>query len=113
MSCYLNDNRLIVNAPKTQLTECMISQKRGKAVGVPPTLVVEKTLGVLKRIPNSESTRILGANVAGNLLWHHHLESGPKALLPAARKQLGLLRHLGNKIPMRTRSNLERGLILS
>ena len=34
-------------------------------------------------------------------------------MLPAARKQLGLLRHLGNKIPRRTRNNLARGLILS
>ena len=47
------------------------------------------------------------------MLWHQHLETGAKALLPAVRKQLGLLRHLGNKLPKRTRNNLARGLILS
>ena len=113
MSLYLNDNCLVVNAPKTQLTECMIGQKRGKVTGVPPTVTVEKTPGIFKTIQNSEYMRILGANVSGNLLWHHHLESGVKALLPAARRQLGLLRHLGNKLPMRTRNNLAKGLILS
>ena len=55
MACYLNDNKLIINALKTQLTQCIIGQKRGKAPGDPPSLLIEKMPGgELKRIANSD-----------------------------------------------------------
>ena len=34
-------------------------------------------------------------------------------MLPGVRRQLGILRHLGKKLPPRTRNNLAKGLILS
>ena len=49
---------------------------------------------------NCQSVRILGANIQHNMMWQSHLETGPKALLPRLRKQLGLLKHLGNLIPI-------------
>ena len=39
---YLNDNKLVLNLPKTSLTEIMITQKRVKTTGVPPTLNCEE-----------------------------------------------------------------------
>ena len=74
---------------------------------------IEKEPGVLKEIKYNKTTRILGANIQHNGLWTSHLESGPKALLPQVRKLLGMLRHLGPKIPPRCRNNLAKGLIHS
>ena len=68
ITTYLNDNKLVINAPKTQLTECMIGQKRGKTTGDPPSIIVTDGQGRRKLIRDKDYTRILGANVAGNLL---------------------------------------------
>ena len=112
ISQFLNDNHLVINQTKTTLTECMISQKKGKTNGIPPSMLVEKEPGVFKLIENCKYTRILGANIEGNMLWNSHLETGLKALLPMVRKQLGQLKHLGGLIPKKSKMNLARGLIL-
>ena len=110
---YLQDNFLKMNQSKTSITEIMIKQKKGKTPGQPPTLLVEKSPGVQKLVEDSLFTRILGANVQYNMAWQAHLETGTKALLPKIRRQLGMLRHQGKLIPMRSRRNLAQGLIVS
>ena len=109
---FLNDNKLAINLSKTATTECMLKQMRGRTPGRPPSLVVEKDPGVYKQVENSNSSRILGANIQGNLLWASHLETGEKALFPLVRKHLGLLRHKGRMILHSSRNNLARSLIL-
>ena len=110
---YLNDNKLAINTAKTQLTECMISQKRTRTQGSPPTLEVEKEPGVWKTVEDSSYIRILGANIKANMTWQFHMESGDRALLPILRKQMGYLKHIGVKIPRTCRNNLAKGLIQS
>ena len=109
---FLNDNKLAMNLGKTATTECMLKQMKGRTPGTPPSLQVEKEPGVWKHIKNAEYTRILGANLQGNL-WSSHLETGERALFPQVRRQIGLLRHKGKLIPLSSRNNLARGLILS
>ena len=113
MTQYLNDNRLVINLPKTQIIECMISQKAGKTQGEPPSLSVRKPDGGMKTIYDRPAIRILGANISKNLLWTQHLETGNKALLPQVRKIIGMFRHLGGLIPLSSRNNLAKGVILS
>ena len=110
---YLNDNKLAINTGKTQITECMISQKRSKTQGYPPELEVENENKEMKTVVDTPSMRILGANIQGNILWQSHMETGSKALLPVVRKQMGYLKHLGIKIPKSCRNNLVKGLIQS
>ena len=113
MTKFLNDNKLAVNIKKTTLTEIMVKQKRGKIGGSLPSLEVEISPGTTKVIHNKDYTRILGANLQGNLGWNRHLETGEKALFPQTRKQLGHLKYLGKLIPKSSRLNLARGLVLS
>ena len=113
ISLLLQDNFLVLNQPKTSITECMIGQKRGKIPGPPHSLLVIKYPGVTKLVTNTEYTRILGGNVQGNLSWMAHLESGDKALLPGVRKQLRHLKYLGRLIPYPSRLNLANGLLIS
>ena len=92
----------------------MLKQKRGRTNGEPPSLVVPGTEpGTMKVLKNRKSNIIMRANIQENLLWSSHLETGEKALLPLIRKQLGRLRHLGRNIPLKSRNNLVRGLIIS
>ena len=67
----------------------------------------------IKTILDKPYTRVLGSNIQNNMLWKSHMESGGKALFPQVRKTLGLLRHLGELIPRRSRRNLANGLIIS
>ena len=90
----------------------MISQKKGKTPGQSPSLQIETDQGQ-EEILDSHFTRILEANVQSNMLWQSHLKSGKKALLPHVRKLLGQLKHIGKLIPIASRKNLARGLILS
>ena len=113
LECYLNDNMLVINLSKTSLTECMIPQKKGRTPGPPPSLQVVGENGGYKTVADTDFTRILGANLQANLTWVRHLETGKKAVLPAARKQLGLLKHQGKLIPRSSRLTLARGLVLS
>ena len=113
ISLLLQDNFLVLNQPKTAITECMIGQKRGENPGPPPSLLVTKSPGVTKLILDSKYTRILGGNIQNNLGWSAHLEGGEKALLPGVRKQLGHLKHIGKLIPLDSRLNLANGLLVS
>ena len=45
---HLNYNWLFINMSKSQLTEIIIGQKRGKITGHPPTLKVQKEPGIMK-----------------------------------------------------------------
>ena len=45
---HLNYNWLFINMSKSQLTEIIIGQKRGKITGHPPTLEVQKEPGLMK-----------------------------------------------------------------
>ena len=108
----LQDNHLVINLPKTSLTEVMISQKRTHTQGTPPSLDLIDG-DTVKTVKDKQYTRILSANIQSNLCWQTHMESGKKALLPAVRAQLGNLRHIGRFIPKPSRLNLANGLILS
>ena len=108
LGCYLNDNKLIINTGKTAITECMIKQKKGKTPGPPPSLQVIGENGEDKVIEDADYIRILGANMQANMSWIRHLETGVKALLPAARKVLGILKHKGKMIPTASKLNLAR-----
>ena len=110
---YLSDNRLVLNLQKTSLTEIMVQQKKGKTIGTPPSLVVRQDNGEDKEIKDAKYTRILGANIACNMLWNTHLEAGKKALLPQIRKQLGQLKHHGRMIPLSSRKMIANGLLKS
>ena len=110
---FLNDNGLVINLSKTSLTESMLHQKRSRTPGEPPSLVVLEPSGEEKLVRSTKYTWILGANLQENLMWQDHMESGIKALLPGARRQLGMLRHQGKSIPMKSRATLARGLVLS
>ena len=94
---YLNDNLLAINMGKTQITECMVQQKRTKLPGQPPKLEIRLDNGRLKEIKDTEYTRILGGNIQENLLWSTHLETGKKALYPTLEKTIGISQTSGQK----------------
>ena len=48
-----------------------------------------------------------------DIRWNAHLEEGEDALFPAARKKLGILKHLGKYLPTKSRKLLCEGLVLS
>ena len=88
--------------------------KEGEDTRYPPSLQVVGLDGQEKTVSDSVYIRILGANIQSNLGWQMHLEGGgEKAVLPSARRQLGLLKSQGKLIPQRSRLNLARGLVLS
>ena len=101
----------------------MCQQKRAKMQGIPPDLTVselvedKRTPGVLKLedklISDSKICRTLGMILNNNLSWEAHLLSGEKAVLPAARKQLGMLLKLKDNISQKVRLQLANSLILS
>ena len=112
MSVFLQDNFLVLNLPKTSLTEVMISQKRTQTSGTLPSLVVNN--GTEDKLVEDKSyTWILGANLQSNMSWQAHLKTGKKALLPGVRKQLGLLKHIGKLVPKSSWLTLATGLIVS
>ena len=113
LECFLNDNKLVINLSKTSVTECLVQQKKGRNPGTPPSLLVTGDTGEDEEVPDKGCTRILGANLQANMGWYKHLETGEKAILPQARKQLGMLKSKGKLIPMSSRLNLARGLVLS
>ena len=98
---------------KTTVLECMIPQKRGRNPGVPPSLEVNISETEKKIISYSGICRILEINFQLNRSWFSHLESGEKALLLKIRKQIGVLKHLEEKIPRSSRKILANSLILS
>ena len=118
---FLNANELIVNEAKTTLMEMMTYQKRAKIPGIPPDLTVQEHIKdrtgmervVDKHVTDSTWIRMLGLNMQNNLTWDHHLSAGNKALLPAVRRQLGMLALLGDNISLKGRLQLANCLIVS
>ena len=56
---FLSSNWLAINKGKTKLTECMISQKRAKTVGLPPNLDIINNKNEPETISDSKICRIL------------------------------------------------------
>ena len=120
---FLNDNGLQINDGKTFLTEYMSKQKRGKLKGEPPKLEVnvrkvdKDNPGQIKlenkTIEDSKISRTLGLNLQNSLSWEAHLSTGDKAVLPAARKQLGRLYKLRDSLSTRVKLMLVNSLVLS
>ena len=113
VSNFLSANKLSVNQEKTTVTEVMLHQKRSKISGHPPSLTVKDKKGKDKIISSGKYTRILGGNIADNLTWNYHLESGKEAVLPKVRKQIGALNLIAKSIPKSSRLMLANGLIMS
>ena len=110
---YLNANDLVINMDKTILTECMLKQKRGRIGGTPPHQdVVDKT-GNPKTVNDKQFCKILGGTIQNDLTWLGHLEKAEKAILPQIRRNLGMMKSLGRKLPLECRNTLARGLITS
>ena len=110
---FLSANQLAINSGKTKITECMINQKRAKTTGYPPSLNTRNERDEPVVILDGKVCRILGTNILNDGTWRAHLESGPKALLPSLRKNLGSLKFLGRKIPSNCRNTLAKSLITS
>ena len=110
---FLTTNGLTINLDKTKLLEIMIKQKKGRTKGEPPQLIVSDSSQQEVLIKDKAQCRILGINLQANLTWTNHLEVGPKAVLPTLRKNLGMVRNLGKKLPSGSRNTLARGMVLS
>ena len=118
---FLNANGLQVNESKTTLTEYMTHQKRAKIQGTPPELIIQE---LVKNRDGTETledilvtdkkiTRMLGLNIQNNLLWDGHLTSGKKAVLPAVRRQIGMISRLAKNMSFKARLHLTNSLVLS
>ena len=110
---YLVANRLAINRTKTCIQEIMIPQKKARLKDAPPVLIERERDGSEKMITSKTECRILGGTMQENMSWGAHLDWGEEALLPAARQKLGVLKHLGRTLPLRTRKMVAEGLILS
>ena len=112
VTTFLQSNQLCINKSKTKAQNFMVRQKRAKVPPDPPILEVQTPDG-MKFIQNQTHTRLLGLNLHQDLGWRSHLYLGQKPLIPALRRRLGALKHLGNSVPRRGRLILANGLILS
>ena len=110
---FLNSNQLCINESKSSLLEVMYRQKRCKTKGRPPTLSVLNEDKEQEELKTVTSSRLLGVNLGQDLTWGAHLNTGEKPLLPALRKQVGMLVHLCKNIPSSSRKILAEGLVLS
>ena len=118
---YLNANGLQINEGKTSLTEFMTRQKRTRMWGIPPDLTVCELVknkdGQYKTedklICDSSTSRLLGINLKNCLTWDDHLLLGKKAVIPAVRRQLGMLSRVGNYISKKARLQLTNCLAMS
>ena len=68
--------------------------------------VVETLEGDEQIIDNMMHSILLVINLHQDPSWRLHLELGHKPQLPALRKRLGALRHLGREIPKKVRQQL-------
>ena len=113
---FLNSNGLEVNQSKTTLTEFMSHQKRAKLRGIPPELTVRELVNDRwedKLIIDSNICRTLGLNLQNNLSWGGHLIGGKKPLLPAIRRQIGMLTRLRDSLSRKARLRLIDSLVIS
>ena len=95
------------------IQEIMIGQKRARQTGNPPFLTETEADGSIKTIKSEQQCRLLGGTLQENMSWAAHLEWGEDALLPAARKKLGVLKHIGKSLPKKSKKLLMDGLVLS
>ena len=91
----------------------MIGQKRAKVKGSPPVLHEPEQDGTMNTISAKKEIILLGANLQDNMGWGSHLETGEEAMIPEARKKLGILKHLGRAIPNKSRKLLVEWLVVS
>ena len=118
---FLNAHGLQVNQSKTRITEFMTYQKRTRLRGIPPDITVEEETvdrqGVKrtqsKLITESRDCKILGLTLRNNLNWESHLHSGKGALLPALRRQLGMITRISHNMSTKARLNLVNCLVMS
>ena len=113
LNTFMRNNELSMNQGKTKILECMISQKKGRTPGPPPELKIISTDGTQKIVLDTGNLRILGANLMSNMNWGSHLQTGTRALLPAARRMLGSLKHQGANIPKACRKLLASTMVMS
>ena len=113
IAAFLTANRLSINKSKIMISEIMIKQKRARCKGSPPELVTVKSDGSQKIIKSLRDCILLGGTLQNNLAWAAHIDSGEEALVPETRKKLGVLKHLGRRIPEHSRRLLAEGLVLS
>ena len=103
------------------LMEFMMYQKKWRTKGIPLQLTVkEKVKDKIeqekmedKLIDDSSSSRLLGVNLQNNLTQESHLSSGKKAILPAVRRQLGMMQKLGKRLGMKAKLQLVNSLAMS
>ena len=118
---FLNANGLKVNNQKTKLTEFMTHQKRAKTGGIPPDLTIREETkdrrGQIKwqdkLITDNPNCRILNMNLNRNLSWDNHLNTGKKALLPALRRQIGMISRLGQAMSKKAKLKLVNCLVIN
>ena len=101
----------------------MTAQKRGRLKGSPPQLQVMERMEdkdapgnfllTEKTVSDSKSCRTLGMNTQNNLGWESHLLSGKNAILPAVRRQLGMLNRMSKILSKKAKLQLANCLILS
>ena len=117
----MNSNGLQVNERKTKLQEFMTYQKRTKIGGIPPDLMVRemvtdrqgRTRWEDRHITDKSTTRMLGLNLNLNLGWDSHVNTGKGALLPALRRNLGMIARLKDSLSKKARLHLVNALIIS
>ena len=95
------------------IQEVMIGQKRARQAGHPPVLHEREASGRVKLITAEQQCRLLGGNLQDNMAWGARLHWGEEALLPAVRKHLGVLKHLGRLLPMKSRKMIADGMVIS
>ena len=110
---FLNNNGLSINAAKMTLGKIMTRQKRIRAKGTPPRLQVTTPDGEPKEITAAQHNRLLGANIQNNLAWKAHLIDGEKATIPALRRKIGALKHIGAQMTRNTRLIIANGVLIS
>ena len=67
----------------------------------------------MKVIRSKDEVRLLGTTVQDNLSWGAHLETGADALFPQLRKSIGILKHIGKNMPMKSKKLVADGIIMS
>ena len=112
VTLFLQSNQLCINERKSKYQNFMVKQKRAKVLPDPPTLILQTWEGE-KVLFNQIHSRLLGLNLHQDLGWRSHFYLGTKPLIPALRRRLGQLKHLGSLIPRRGRQHLANGLIVS
>ena len=103
------------------LTEYMTSQKRTRARGILPELTVREMITDRKgnrklqdRLISDEPHNIfLGLTLQNNLSWDAHLTVGRISVLPAVRKQLGMINKISSSLSQKARNQLVSSLAIS